>query len=104
MDAGRLQIDLHAVNLTRLLAAHIDDLSALPETTNIEVKSDCPALEIEGDEHYVALICKTCSRTRANIIGPVAVFASPAAHKANGPFLPLATPVAPFPQPRGNSL
>jgi signal transduction histidine kinase len=56
MDAGRLQIDLRAVNLTRLLDAQIDDLSALPETTNIEVKSDCLALEIEGDEHYVALI------------------------------------------------
>ena len=56
MDAGRLSINLGSVDLSHLLGAQIDDLSALPDGMDIEVESDCACIQIAGDEHYVALI------------------------------------------------
>ena len=55
MDAGRLQIALSPVDLSHLLEAQMDDLSALPDGV-AEVTSDCPDVQIAGDKHYVALI------------------------------------------------
>jgi len=56
MDAGRLPITFIPVDLTRLLEAQMDDVSALPDGLDAEVESDCVDMEIAGDEHYVALI------------------------------------------------
>jgi len=56
MDAGRLPISFIPVDLTHLLAAQTDDLSALPDGLEVDVESDCADMEIAGDEHYVALI------------------------------------------------
>ena len=56
MDAGRLPITFTAVDLTHLLDAQMDDLSALPDGLELDVESDCADLDISGDEHYVALI------------------------------------------------
>ncbi|MEP6685910.1 MAG: HAMP domain-containing sensor histidine kinase [Verrucomicrobiota bacterium] len=56
MDAGRLQIAFTSVDLSHLLEAQMDDLSALPDGVNAEVESDCPELHIAGEKHYVALI------------------------------------------------
>jgi signal transduction histidine kinase len=56
MDAGRLPITFIPVDLTRLLEAQIDDLSALPNGLEVDVKSDCAGMDIAGDEHYVALV------------------------------------------------
>jgi signal transduction histidine kinase len=56
MDAGRLPITFIPVDLTRLLDAQIDDLSALPGGLEVDVESDCADMEIAADEHYVALI------------------------------------------------
>jgi signal transduction histidine kinase len=56
MDAGRLQINFSSVDLTHLIEAQMDDLSALPDVVDIEVESDCPPIHIAGEKHYVALI------------------------------------------------
>ena len=56
MDAGRLPITFIPVDLTHLLEAQMDDLSALPDGLGADIESDCADLEIAGDEHYVALI------------------------------------------------
>jgi signal transduction histidine kinase len=56
MDAGRLQINFSSVDLTHLIEAQMDDLSALPDVVDVEVESDCPAIHIAGEKHYVALI------------------------------------------------
>ena len=56
MDAGRLQISFTPVNLSHLLDAQVDDLSALPDSVDVEVESDCPDVNIAGEKHYVALI------------------------------------------------
>ena len=56
MDAGRLQIALNTVDLTHLLEAQIDDLSALPDGSDVEVESECSALHVSGEKHYIALI------------------------------------------------
>lgn len=56
MDAGRLQIAFTSVNLSRLLEAQMDDLSALPDGVGAEVENDCAVLHIAGEKHYVALI------------------------------------------------
>jgi signal transduction histidine kinase len=56
MDAGWLPITFIPVDLTHLLEAQMDDLSALPDGLDIDVESDCADMKIAGDEHYVALI------------------------------------------------
>ena len=57
MDAGRLKIDFRAVNLTRLIEAALDDLSAQPDSPELTVESDLPeALQVAGEERYVAMI------------------------------------------------
>jgi signal transduction histidine kinase len=56
MDAGRLQINFNPVDLTHLIEAQIDDLSALPDGADLNVESDCGAAYVAGDQHYIALI------------------------------------------------
>ena len=56
MDAGRLQIAFSPVDLSHLLEAQMDDLSALPDGVDAEVESDCADVHIAGEKHYVALI------------------------------------------------
>jgi signal transduction histidine kinase len=56
MDAGRLQITLGTVDLGHLIAAQMDDLTALSNEIEAEVVGACDEVQIAGDEHYVALI------------------------------------------------
>ena len=56
MDAGRLLINFSPVDLTHLIEAQLDDLSALPDGSDVEVESDCRALHVSGEKHYIALI------------------------------------------------
>lgn len=56
MDDGRLKIDFHPVNISRMIEAMVDDLSALPDALDVEVDTDCPTLHIAGEERYVSLI------------------------------------------------
>jgi signal transduction histidine kinase len=56
MDAGRLQITLDPVCLTQLIEAQLDDLSALPDGAELEVKSDCSHIRVAGDQHYLSLV------------------------------------------------
>ncbi len=56
MDAGRLQIAFTSVDLSHLLEAQMDDLSALPDVADVEVENDCGDIHVAGEKHYVALI------------------------------------------------
>lgn len=57
MDAGRLKLDLHAVNLSQLIEASLDDLSALPDELELAVQTEFPAdLHIVGEKRYTAII------------------------------------------------
>jgi signal transduction histidine kinase len=57
MDAGRLQIEFSPVNLTQLIEASVDDLSALPEGSDFAVETDfSPALLVSGEKRYLTLI------------------------------------------------
>jgi signal transduction histidine kinase len=56
VDAGRLRIEFAPVDLTQLVEAMVDDLSALPDPLDVQVETDCPALVIAGEKRYVALI------------------------------------------------
>ncbi|OHE85648.1 MAG: hypothetical protein A3G75_09185 [Verrucomicrobia bacterium RIFCSPLOWO2_12_FULL_64_8] len=57
MDAGRLQIDLQPVNLTGLVEAAVDDLSALADDRNVAVETDIPSdLAVAGEQRYTAQI------------------------------------------------
>jgi signal transduction histidine kinase len=57
MDAGRLQIEFSPVNLTQLIEAAVDDLSALPEGSSFAVDSDFPpGLLVAGEKRYLTLI------------------------------------------------
>ena len=49
MDAGRLQINFSPVDLTHLIEAQMDDLSALPDGAEIDVESDCADMQIAGE-------------------------------------------------------
>jgi signal transduction histidine kinase len=57
MDAGRLKLDCQPVNLSLLLEAWLDDLGAMPDALTLAIETDFPpALFIEGEERYTALI------------------------------------------------
>ena len=57
MDAGRLKIDFVPVNLTQLIEASLDDLSALPASTELAVETEFPAgLHIAGEKRFTAII------------------------------------------------
>lgn len=57
MDAGQLRLNFTAVNLSELVDAVLDDLSALPLAHELSVEQDCPPdLRIAGEKRYTALI------------------------------------------------
>ena len=57
MDAGRLKIDFHSVNLTSLIEDWLDDLNALPDPLGLEVKTHVPAaLYVAGERRYISLV------------------------------------------------
>jgi signal transduction histidine kinase len=57
MDAGHLQIRFEPVHLSQLLEEWIDDLSALPDETQVELKTNIPPnLYVAGEKRYIALI------------------------------------------------
>ncbi|MBA3834034.1 MAG: HAMP domain-containing histidine kinase, partial [Chthoniobacterales bacterium] len=57
MDAGKLRLNFHTVDLAHLVAELIDDLRAVPEASDLDVKTDFPAeLPIAGEKKYTGLI------------------------------------------------
>jgi len=57
MDAGRLKIDFHPVDLTQLIEASLDDLGALPDALDVSVETDFPAaIHVAGEKRYTAII------------------------------------------------
>ena len=57
MEAGRLQIEFTPVNLTQLIEAWLDDLSALPDDFDLTVETEVPSdLNIAGEKGYTTLI------------------------------------------------
>jgi signal transduction histidine kinase len=57
MDAGRLQIDFRPVDLALLVEAWLDDLSALPEQTELKIETEIPdTLMVAGEKRYLTLI------------------------------------------------
>jgi signal transduction histidine kinase len=57
MDAGRLKLEFAPVNLSQLIEASLDDLSALPDEHDVAVETNFPAgLHIVGEKRYTAII------------------------------------------------
>jgi signal transduction histidine kinase len=57
MDAGRLKIEFAVVNLSQLIEAALDDLSALPDALVLEVETDFPSgLHVAGEKRYLTII------------------------------------------------
>lgn len=56
MDAGRLQINFNTIDLTHLIEAQLDDLSALPDSAGINVESECAPVRVAGEQHYLTLV------------------------------------------------
>lgn len=57
MDSGRLKLTLAAVDLAHLIAAALDDLSAIPDDLGLKIETDVPAtLQIIGERRYTAII------------------------------------------------
>ncbi len=57
MDAGHLRIDFKPVNLTQLVDEWLDDLSAVPDSVEVQVTRDLPAtLHIKSESRYASLI------------------------------------------------
>jgi signal transduction histidine kinase len=57
MDAGRLKLEFAAVDLSQLIEASLDDLSALPDELGVAVETDFPTgLHIVGEKRYTAII------------------------------------------------
>ncbi len=59
LDAGRLQLALAPLDLSQLLEAELDDLSASPDPFHLTVEPVVPAaLHIAGDPRYTTLIVR----------------------------------------------
>lgn len=57
LDAGRLKLSFVPVNLTELIEASLDDLSAMPDDMELEIKTEFPSgLYIAGEKRYTAII------------------------------------------------
>ena len=57
MDAGHLKIEFNPVNLSQLVEEWLDDLKALPDPLEVDVKIHLPAaLLISGEGRYTSLI------------------------------------------------
>lgn len=57
MDAGRLKLEFAPVNLSQLLEASLDDLSALPDELGVAIETEFPPhLHIAGEKRYTAII------------------------------------------------
>ena len=57
MDAGRLQIQFGTVDLSELIEEWLDDLGALPDEFELEVKTNFPpGLHVFGEKRYITLI------------------------------------------------
>ena len=57
MDAGHLKIEFRPVNLSQLIEEWLDDLNALPDPLELEVKTHIsPSLSIAGERRYTSLI------------------------------------------------
>jgi signal transduction histidine kinase len=56
MEAGRLQINFAAVNLTEIIDGLVDDLTTMPGAPNVRVDRDLPLIAISGEKRYVSLI------------------------------------------------
>ena len=57
MDAGRLQLTLHTVNLTELVEEWLDDLRALPDVIDLKIETELPGpLWIAGEKKYTTLV------------------------------------------------
>lgn len=57
MDAGRLQIEFGAVNLSRLIEAALDDLDARSDLLELQVETNhAPELYVAGEKRYMSLI------------------------------------------------
>ncbi|HXA10442.1 MAG TPA: HAMP domain-containing sensor histidine kinase, partial [Chthoniobacterales bacterium] len=57
LDAGKLRLNLHAVNLAHLVAEWIEDLQAMPDGSDLRVETDILAnLEIAGETKFTALV------------------------------------------------
>ncbi len=56
-DAGRLQLNFAAVDLTQIIEAGMDDLDTIPDALGLAVETDVPAaLRIAGEKRYSAVI------------------------------------------------
>ncbi len=57
MDAGKLRLTLHTVDLTHLADEWLDDLHAMPEAADLTVETDIPeGLQIAGEIKYTSLV------------------------------------------------
>jgi signal transduction histidine kinase len=57
MDAGRLKLELAPIDLTHLIEASLDDLSALPDDLELNVETDVGrGLQILGEKRYTMII------------------------------------------------
>ena len=57
MDAGRLKLEVGPVNLSELIEASLDDLSASPDEHDVTVETNFPSgLHIAGEKRYTAII------------------------------------------------
>jgi signal transduction histidine kinase len=57
MDSGRLKLALQSVDLAHLIAAALDDLSAMPDPLALQIETNVPpVLRVLGEQRYTAMI------------------------------------------------
>ena len=60
MDAGKLRLNLHTVDLAHLVEEWIDDLRAMPEAADLRVENHIPDnLQISGETKFTSLVVQT---------------------------------------------
>ena len=85
MDAGHPKIQFSPVSLTQLVEEWLDDLNALPDPHNLDVKTHLPlASHIAGERCYASLILQNLLENARSITSPTAAFTRPRVKKATG--------------------
>jgi signal transduction histidine kinase len=57
MDAGRLKLEFSPVDLSAMIEASLDDLSALPDEHDVTVETNFPGgLHVYGEKRYTAIV------------------------------------------------
>src|SRR5260370_7246342 len=102
MDAGHVEGESQAVNLSQIIEEWLDDLGALPDSPDVKMERDVPPdLYIAGEKRYTSLIVQNLLENARRYNRPGGLIRVTAHRKGSAVLPPTAhtpRPTPPHPQ------